>query len=704
MTPESVEQLFRVLFLADLEGDEPRSLETYRDLFPGHEDVVETLYERLCESETTGDLRVPVTPAIFPSGPGDMIGRFKILRELGRGGQAIVYLAADDELGRQVAVKVLTKLGPGSEGTLQRFKREAEVCSRLDVPGICTVYEAHVEGGIPFIVMQYIEGITLAQQLSRRNSTQGDSDDFDISLDDEAEDALAAAPDATAADAPDKQEIESQLKTFEAAAQALDAAHRAGILHRDIKPGNIMVQPDSMPVVLDFGLARSEEETHLTLTQTGDFFGTPAYMSPEQISAHRIRLDERSDVFSLAVTLFECLTLRRPFDSASREGIYQAILMKDPPNPRRINPAISRDLAVVLEKALEKDRDRRYRNAGDLAEELRRVRSFEPIEARPADPILRLRRWTQRHPGVAAMVALLAVVLGLGFAFFLYHSDKQEKSAAAARAEEEARERDEFSADVRRRGEKIIAIVKNNPFNLFLYQGMIGTFSVDVVKMGEEGKAYARSLVTSEEATRRAVATILLQYVPDSSAIDDLRDLALNDKDDLVSSSASRSLIFHPHESTANAQREIRDEVLSRIKNKPTSYRGEAELSVLGNSMAGLVVQGDPLVAGGMVELFKDGTFQSPTLGLMANFLLALGGRDVLVFIDYLRDRIINGDTVLALYFDPVLAYYKKLGDTMGLDRLEELANDERLSAEMKEKVVKARDELRETLNLGTPD
>src|SRR5262245_21689771 len=142
-------------------------------------------------------------------------------------------------------------------------------------------------------------------------------------------------------------------------------------------------------------------------------------MSPEQLLAQRVELDRRTDVYSLGVTLYECLTFRRPFDAPSREGLYQKILAAHPPDPCRLNRHVPRDLKVVLETALDKDRDRRYRTALDFADDLRRVRSYEPIHARPAGPVLRLRRWTQRNPVLATGILGLFLFLSVGLAVSL---------------------------------------------------------------------------------------------------------------------------------------------------------------------------------------------------------------------------------------------------------------------------------------------
>ena len=253
---------------------------------------------------------------------------------------------------------MLKGFGALSDKVIQRFRREAEVASRLDHPGICAVYDAGVTAGIPYIAMRFVEGQTLADSIKLGRSslvtapTGGDLIEF--------EDDAAAAPEpalstesSSVTTTRKRSEILAIVAIVEKAARALHAAHEAGIIHRDIKPGNIMVTPAGEPVILDFGLA-SDEANDLSLTQTGDLFGTPAYMSPEQLMARRIRVDRRTDVYSLAVTLYECVTLQRPFDAATREAMYEAIQYKEPSHARKLNPEVPGDLETVLEKALEK--------------------------------------------------------------------------------------------------------------------------------------------------------------------------------------------------------------------------------------------------------------------------------------------------------------------------------------------------------------
>jgi formylglycine-generating enzyme required for sulfatase activity/tRNA A-37 threonylcarbamoyl transferase component Bud32 len=313
--------------------------------------------------------------------PGARFGAYRIVRPLGRGGQASVHLAYDERLQRQVAIKVV-RVPLNDPAFVTRFKCEAHTAARLGHPGVCTVHEAGFLGGHPFIVMRYVEGRTLADHLA------------------ETRRAGAGPPG-----------VAGPLRTLERVARAVHAAHEAGIVHRDLKPGNIMIGTDGEPVVLDFGLAL-DQTVDVTLTQR--VLGTPPYMAPEQIDPGLGRADRRTDVYALGVTLYECLTLRRPFDDPSYEVLSGKILTQDPPDPRRANRAIDRDLRAVLRTALAKSPDWRYQTALDLAEDLAGVRSGRSIAARPSGPWGSAARWAWRHPGIAATLGGLLPVLVVG--------------------------------------------------------------------------------------------------------------------------------------------------------------------------------------------------------------------------------------------------------------------------------------------------
>jgi serine/threonine protein kinase/formylglycine-generating enzyme required for sulfatase activity len=355
-----------------------------------------------------------------------VFGHFQLLRELGRGAQGVVYLAEDTLLHRQVALKMLAGAAAQSHIVRERFRREAELTSKLDHPGICGIHEVGKEQEIPYIAMQFVRGTTLAEMLEKARSQDGEPD---------PETNVKEGPSTTTLRG--KNALQDVLLLIERAARALHVAHVAGLVHRDIKPGNIMVTPEGRPVLLDFGLARDFEDQGQTLTETGQVMGTPAYMAPEQLLGNRKEIDGRSDVYSLGATLYECLTLRRPFEAESFEVLYQLILRGAPPDPRQFNPRIPRDLATITEVALERDRSRRYASALDLAEDLRRLRAFEPIQAKPASTITRARKWARRNPAKFVGVTSIGLFLLAGLGFGVYQNVARVRAARQhlARAE-----------------------------------------------------------------------------------------------------------------------------------------------------------------------------------------------------------------------------------------------------------------------------
>ncbi len=393
-------------FLDDRAAGRELGLTEYLARFPGHEEAIAREYVRL-----TSDA-APEEPRAEHSDDGQSaarVGPYRLVRELGRGGQGAVWLAEDERLGRKVALKLLATPFITAERRA-RFRREAESIARLDHPGLAGVHDADLDAALPWIAMRYVEGQDLGAALEAARAA-----------------AQASEPPRVAPLVPllpqSSGELARVLAFFERAARALHAAHEEGVVHRDVKPGNIMVAAPGVPVVLDFGLARGEGHEAApaeALTREGEVFGTPAYMAPEQFSGRPEELDRRADVWSLGVTLYEALTGKRPFVGASPHALAEAILAAPIPDPRTYNRALPLDVKVVLETALERDRARRYPTALEFAEDLRRIREFEPVRARPAGLGLRIARWGRREPAWAAAltVTLLALVAGLGAALF----------------------------------------------------------------------------------------------------------------------------------------------------------------------------------------------------------------------------------------------------------------------------------------------
>jgi serine/threonine-protein kinase len=298
------------------------------------------VYEPLAPPPQPGGFVPGVTP--LPATFGD----YQLLEEVGRGGMGIVYRAHQKSLDRMVAIKMLLRRDLATAADLTRFQSEAEAAARLDHPGIVSIFEVGECGGHPFYSMRFIEGTTLAKQLASGPMSPRD----------------AAA-------------------ILARVAEAVDAAHRRGVLHRDLKPSNILIDAAGAPHVSDFGLAKRLEEDH-DVTHTGAILGTPCYMSPEQAAGSRGDVGPSSDVWSLGAILYQTLTGRPPFQASNPMDTLLAVLESDPPLPRSLDPKVDRDLEMIALKSLQKPQDLRYASAAALADDLRAFLAGEPVAAR----------------------------------------------------------------------------------------------------------------------------------------------------------------------------------------------------------------------------------------------------------------------------------------------------------------------------------
>ncbi|HEX6884600.1 MAG TPA: bifunctional serine/threonine-protein kinase/formylglycine-generating enzyme family protein [Planctomycetota bacterium] len=320
-----------------------------------------------------------------PVGPGlaagRMVGEFRLLALLGEGGMGQVWEAEQVSLRRRVALKFV-RPECVSEKQLALFAREARAGGRLSHPGLVAVHAHGRSDGFSWIALELVTGAW----------------DLRTHLDDLAR----------ATRLPENHEREAARITAEIA-DALQAAHVGGVIHRDLKPQNVLLTPDQHVKVTDFGVARIADEGSLSLT--GEVVGTCFYMSPEQATARKDALDHRTDVFSLGAVLYELLTLRRPFTGDTTVQVLQNILTVDPPDPRTIRSRVPRDLVVIVGKALEKERERRYASMAELAADLRRYLAGESIHARPPTRLDHLQKWLRRNPAKGLAFGITAVAL-----------------------------------------------------------------------------------------------------------------------------------------------------------------------------------------------------------------------------------------------------------------------------------------------------
>jgi eukaryotic-like serine/threonine-protein kinase len=429
-------------------GEAP-DVEDYARRHPDLADEIRDLFPAMLEMERL-KTDIQGSDAVGPPAGGHL-GDFHLIREIGRGGMGVVYEAEQESLGRRVAVKVLPSRMLPDPKHLLRFRREAQVAAGLHHTNIVQVFGVGQAEGYHFYVMQYIRGAGVDEVIARLRVLRSADSQAPSRPDHPNESRLArlcghllangeASGGSVQPLTPRSAYWHSVARIAAQAADALAYAHRQGVLHRDVKPANFLLDEQADLWVTDFGLAKATRSEDLT-TPT-DVTGTLPYVPPERF---RGEYDERSDVYGLGLTLYELLTLRRAFDDGDRTRLMRRIVENEPAGPRKIEPAVPRDLETIALKACAREPAHRYASAEAMALDLHRFLENRPIEARRIGPIERFGRWARRNPVVAGLTAAVLVLMLLVAAVA---SAGYVRATAALQREAEQRGRAETIADI----------------------------------------------------------------------------------------------------------------------------------------------------------------------------------------------------------------------------------------------------------------
>lgn len=414
--PSEMERLERALAVCL----DHRSTRTCSDaeLLGRHPELADLLAPMLAEPEPAADRR---------------IGDYRLVRELGRGGMGVVYEAVQSSLGRRVALKVLAEPLAVRPDLVARFRRESALLARFRHPHIVPVHEAGVHDGVPYHAMELVDGTTLAQLVDGLPGAElRDGRSLQRRLQE-----LLADP-AAGSELAGRSHVEVAVQCACGIAAALAAAHAEGILHRDVKPGNVLLRRDGTALLSDFGLARDERDPHLS--RTGDFAGTPYYVSPEQAAGEAV--DGRSDVFSFGIVLYELLLGEKPFHGDSTAEVLARVQLHEPSLFQGRHGRLPADLVAVLDKCLRKERDQRYASMQAVLDDLRDFLQLRPVSARRRSALVRRWQAVRRQPLRAGLTAAIGIGVALA-AFLLWQLPRIQRARAfdAARQVEQLLER-----------------------------------------------------------------------------------------------------------------------------------------------------------------------------------------------------------------------------------------------------------------------
>ncbi|MCC7399456.1 MAG: protein kinase [Planctomycetes bacterium] len=423
MSP-SIDSLLEQCILALESGDQAR----VDELIAAYPEHAFGLRERLAHLASLGILQPPRTAAAIP----EQLGEFRLLRQIGRGGMGVVYLAEQESLRRQVALKLVHPEHLFFDDAHERFRRETLAVARLQHPGIVPIITCGDAGGIPYYAMELVHGASLAEVLQELGGTAPMALDGPA-LHNALQRAMAQKHDVLPVhDAPVFHGTWTNVvcRLLLGAATALQHAHEHGVLHRDLKPSNLLLAADGNVRLIDFGLATAEGDQRIT--RSGSTLGSLPYMAPEQVRGETNRIDARTDVYQLGVALYELLTLWLPHGDGRRDT-RERILAGNAAPPSRLNPQVHPDIDAVCSCAMDPDPARRYASAREFADDLRAFLEQRHVRARRPSPWLRLQRWVRRRPFAAAGALIGFVLLVPAPLLFALQQQAANLTIAAAR-------------------------------------------------------------------------------------------------------------------------------------------------------------------------------------------------------------------------------------------------------------------------------
>jgi len=431
-----IEQAVQRFVDAQLQGQEP-DINEFAEQYPGIEIQIRMRLQNLDKIDSLFDCLMQADDSDFGDSIGDdlvgqKLGDFEILKMIGQGGMGAVFLARQVSLDREVAVKVISSVGGSQAKDLDRFKRESRMLAKISHLNIVSIYEVGQQGPYSYFAMEYVKGVSLDKILNSIRSAKPEGKASEVMSQCLEAQSRISEKNLSESHIASHVEIDTDYivrisKIVVSIASALDYAHNKGILHRDIKPSNILIAYDGTVKLVDFGLAKGQMQE--TITVTGEFFGTPSYVSPEQIR-NPDTVDCRSDVFSLAASFYECLTLHVPFEGDTVNETLTRVISREAVPPKKYCPRLSTDFNTVLLHALEKSPNDRYQTVSEFVTDITNILEFKPIVAKRPSITRRVLKAAYRNPLKIVIISISVLVIILGYYLFLGHIQENKRTIA----------------------------------------------------------------------------------------------------------------------------------------------------------------------------------------------------------------------------------------------------------------------------------